>query len=124
MLLAIKDHASDMHFEPFEEEFKIRVRPTACSTRWSRRRSTLAFASRRASRSWPTSTSAERRLPAGRPIELTVAGHPIDLACRAADDVRRERRDGSARPVGSSSTSTPSMNPETLPRFRKVNQQA
>src|SRR4029077_19478378 len=26
MLLAIKDQASDIHFEPFEDEFKIRVR--------------------------------------------------------------------------------------------------
>ena len=24
LLLAIKDHASDIHFEPFEDEFKIR----------------------------------------------------------------------------------------------------
>ena len=26
LLLAIKDQASDIHFEPFEDEFKIRVR--------------------------------------------------------------------------------------------------
>ena len=26
LLLAIKDHASDIHFEPFEEEFRIRIK--------------------------------------------------------------------------------------------------
>jgi type IV pilus assembly protein PilB len=26
MLLAIRDQASDIHFEPFEDEFKIRVK--------------------------------------------------------------------------------------------------
>ena len=26
LLLGIKEHASDLHFEPFETEFKIRVR--------------------------------------------------------------------------------------------------
>ena len=26
LLLAIKDHASDLHFEPFEDEFRIRIK--------------------------------------------------------------------------------------------------
>jgi type IV pilus assembly protein PilB len=26
MLLAIRDQASDIHFEPFEDEFKIRIK--------------------------------------------------------------------------------------------------
>ena len=26
LLLAIKDHASDIHFEPFEDEFRIRIK--------------------------------------------------------------------------------------------------
>ncbi len=26
LLMAIKDHASDIHFEPFEDEFRIRIK--------------------------------------------------------------------------------------------------
>ena len=57
LLLAIKDQASDIHFEPFEDEFKMRIRPTACCTKWCRRRATWPSPSPPASRSWPTSTS-------------------------------------------------------------------
>ncbi len=53
--------------------------PTACCTKWCRRRGTWPSPSPRASRSWPNLDIAERRMPQDGRIRLTVGGHPVDL---------------------------------------------
>ncbi len=50
LLLAIKDHASDIHFEPFEDEFRIRIKPNGCSMKWFRHLATWPLQSLRASK--------------------------------------------------------------------------
>ncbi len=79
LLLAIKDHASDLHFEPFEDEFRFASRPTACCTKWCRRRAHLAFAITTRIKVMANLDIAERRMPQDGRIELTVGGHPVDL---------------------------------------------
>ena len=55
LLLAIKDQASDDHFEPFEDEFQdFAFEPTACSTKWFLRHGIWPTLLRRVSRSWPS----------------------------------------------------------------------
>ena len=64
LLLAIKDHASDLHFEPFEDEFQASAsRPTGCYTKWCRRRRHLAFAITTRIKVMANLDIAERRLP-------------------------------------------------------------
>lgn len=57
MLLAIKDQASDIHFEPFEDEFKIRVRADGVLYEMVPPPVTSPPPSSVVSRSWPTWTS-------------------------------------------------------------------
>src|SRR6185436_13389848 len=57
LLQAIKDKASDIHFEPFEDEFKMRYRINVMSNL----------------------DIAERRMPQDGRIELSVNNQPIDL---------------------------------------------
>jgi len=51
MLLAIRDQASDIHFEPFEDEFKIRVKAASCM-KWCHRLAIWRMQSCLVSRSW------------------------------------------------------------------------
>ena len=51
---AVQDRASDIHFEPFEDEFKIRYRVDGALYEMTPPRSTLRCRSSRASRSWRT----------------------------------------------------------------------
>ncbi len=79
LLQAIKDKASDIHFEPFEEEFKMRYRidgvlyemmppPTHIASAISSRIKVMA-----------NLDIAERRMPQDGRIELNVNNQPIDL---------------------------------------------
>ena len=79
LLQAIKDKASDIHFEPFEEEFKMRYRidgvlyemmppPAHISAAISSRIKVMA-----------NLDIAERRVPQDGRIELNVNNQPIDL---------------------------------------------
>jgi type IV pilus assembly protein PilB len=79
MLLAIKDHASDIHFEPFEDEFKIRVKADGVLYEMVPPPQHLAFAITTRVKVMANLDIAERRLPQDGRIELTVGGHPIDL---------------------------------------------
>jgi type IV pilus assembly protein PilB len=54
LLLAIKDHASDIHFEPFEDEFRIRIKAEGVLYEMVPPRGTWHLPSPRASKSWPT----------------------------------------------------------------------
>ena len=79
LLQAIRDKASDIHFEPFENEYKMRYRidgvlyemippPKYIATALSSRIKVMADLD-----------IAERRLPQDGRISLTVQGNPVDL---------------------------------------------
>jgi len=78
-LLAIKDHASDLHFEPFENEFKIRIRADGVLYEMVPPPRHLAFAITTRIKVMANLDIAERRLPQDGRIRLTVGGHPVDL---------------------------------------------
>jgi type IV pilus assembly protein PilB len=79
LLLAIKDHASDLHFEPFENEFKIRIRADGVLYEMVPPPRHLAFAITTRIKVMADLNIAERRLPQDGRIRLTVGGHPVDL---------------------------------------------
>src|SRR5688572_1940875 len=79
LLLAIKDHASDVHFEPFEDEFRIRIKADGVLFEMVPPPRHLAFAITTRIKVMANLDIAERRLPQDGRIELTVGGHPIDL---------------------------------------------
>ncbi len=79
LLQAIKDKASDIHFEPFETDFKIRYRVDGALYEMSPppRRLALPIISR--IKVMSGLNIAERRVPQDGRIALTVAGHQVDL---------------------------------------------
>ncbi|MGA2031097.1 MAG: ATPase, T2SS/T4P/T4SS family [Thermoguttaceae bacterium] len=79
LLMAIKDHASDLHFEPFENEFKIRIRSDGILYEMVPPPRHLAFAITTRIKVMADLDIAERRLPQDGRIRLTVGGHPVDL---------------------------------------------
>lgn len=79
LLLAIKDHASDLHFEPFEDEFRIRIKADGVLYEMVPPPRHLAFAITTRIKVMANLDIAERRLPQDGRIELTVGGHPVDL---------------------------------------------
>lgn len=78
-LLAIRDRASDLHFEPFENEFKIRIRADGVLYEMVPPPRHLAFAITTRIKVMADLDIAERRLPQDGRIRLTVGGHPVDL---------------------------------------------
>jgi len=78
-LLAIKDHASDLHFEPFENEFKIRIRADGILYEMVPPPRHMAFAITTRIKVMADLDIAERRLPQDGRIQLSVGGHPIDM---------------------------------------------
>ena len=79
LLLAIRDHASDLHFEPFENEFKIRIRADGVLYEMVPPPRHLALAITTRIKVMANLDIAERRLPQDGRIRLTVGGHPVDL---------------------------------------------
>jgi type IV pilus assembly protein PilB len=79
LLLAIKDSASDLHFEPFEDEFRIRIKADGVLYEMVPPPRHLAFAITTRIKVMANLDIAERRLPQDGRIELTVGGHPVDL---------------------------------------------
>jgi type IV pilus assembly protein PilB len=79
LLMAIKDHASDVHFEPFEDEFRIRIKADGVLYEMVPPPRHLAFAITTRIKVMANLDIAERRLPQDGRIELTVGGHPVDL---------------------------------------------
>ncbi|KPJ75040.1 MAG: pilus assembly protein PilB [Planctomycetes bacterium DG_20] len=79
LLQAIRDSASDIHFEPFEDEFKMRYRIDGVLYEMvpPPRHIALAVASR--IKVMASLDIAERRVPQDGRIELTVGGKPVDL---------------------------------------------
>ncbi len=79
LLLAIKDHASDIHFEPFEDEFRIRIKADGVLFEMVPPPRHLAFAITTRIKVMANLNISERRLPQDGRIELVVGGHPVDL---------------------------------------------
>lgn len=79
LLMAIKDHASDLHFEPFEDEFRIRIKSDGVLYEMVPPPRHLAFAITTRIKVMANLDIAERRMPQDGRIELQVGGHPVDL---------------------------------------------
>jgi len=78
-LMGIKDHASDLHFEPFEDEFKIRIKADGTLYEMVPPPRHLASAITTRIKVMSNLDIAERRLPQDGRIQMRVAGHPIDF---------------------------------------------
>ncbi|AHF93357.1 type II secretory pathway, ATPase PulE/Tfp pilus assembly pathway, ATPase PilB [Opitutaceae bacterium TAV1] len=76
---AIKDKASDVHFEPFEHEFKIRYRIDGALYEMSPPPKHLALPITSRIKVLSNLNIAERRVPQDGRIKLTVNGKPVDL---------------------------------------------
>ena len=79
LLQAIKDKASDIHFEPFEDEFKMRYRIDGVLYEMMPPPKYVAMAISSRIKVMATLDIAERRLPQDGRIELQLKGQPIDL---------------------------------------------
>ena len=79
LLQAIKDRASDIHFEPFENEFKMRYRIDGVLYEMVPPPKHLGPAITSRVKVMANLDIAERRLPQDGRIELSVGGNPIDL---------------------------------------------
>lgn len=76
---AIKDQASDVHFEPFADEFKIRYRIDGALYEMAPPPKHLALPVISRIKVLSNLNIAERRIPQDGRIELRVSGKPIDL---------------------------------------------
>jgi type IV pilus assembly protein PilB len=79
LLQAIKDRASDIHFEPFENEFKMRYRIDGVLYEMVPPPKHLGTAITSRIKVMSNLDIAERRLPQDGRIELSVGGMPVDL---------------------------------------------
>jgi len=79
LLQAIRDKASDIHFEPFESEFKMRYRIDGVLYEMVPPPKHLALPIVSRIKVMAKLDIAERRLPQDGRIELTVGNSPIDL---------------------------------------------
>lgn len=79
LLQAIKDKASDIHFEPFEDEFKMRYRIDGILYEMMPPPAHIAPAISSRIKVMANLDIAERRLPQDGRIELNVNNQPIDL---------------------------------------------
>lgn len=79
LLQAIKDKASDIHFEPFESDFKIRYRVDGTLYDMIPPPRNLALAVTSRVKVLSNLNVAERRLPQDGRIQLNVGGKNIDL---------------------------------------------
>jgi len=79
LLQAIRDKASDIHFEPFEDEFKMRYRIDGVLYEMVPPPRYIAMAITSRIKVMSNLDIAERRLPQDGRIELVVGGNPVDL---------------------------------------------
>ncbi len=76
---AIQDRASDIHFEPFEDEFKIRYRVDGALYEMAPPPKHLALPVISRIKVLSNLNIAERRLPQDGRIQLNIAGRQVDL---------------------------------------------
>jgi type IV pilus assembly protein PilB len=122
LLLAIKDQASDIHFEPFEDEFKIRVKADGVLYEMVPPPRHLANAIVTRIKVMSNLDIAERRLPQDGRIELNVGGNTVDLRVSVlptlfGESVVMRVLD---RTVVQLDLNKIGMDPGTLTRIRKV----
>jgi type IV pilus assembly protein PilB len=122
LLMAIREHASDLHFEPFEDEFKIRIKADGVLYEMVPPPRHLAFAITTRIKVMANLDIAERRLPQDGRIELTVGGHPVDLRVSVlptmfGESVVMRVLD---RSVTSLNLASVGMDEPTLKKFRNV----
>lgn len=79
MMLAIREKASDIHFEPFEDEFKMRYRVDGVMYEMVPPPRHLAAAIASRIKVMANLDIAERRIPQDGRIELNIGGNPVDL---------------------------------------------
>jgi len=79
LLQAIKDRASDIHLEPFEDRFRVRYRVDGVLYEMTPPPLHLAPALISRVKVMSSLNIAERRIPLDGRIELNIAGRPIDL---------------------------------------------
>ncbi|VAX41866.1 Type IV fimbrial assembly, ATPase PilB [hydrothermal vent metagenome] len=121
LLLAIKDQASDIHFEPFEDEFKIRVRADGVLYEMVPPPRHLANAIVSRIKVMADLDIASRRMPQDGRIELNVGGNPVDLRVSVLPTMHGEAvviriLD---RTVVQLDLNKIGMDPNTLTRFRE-----
>jgi type IV pilus assembly protein PilB len=79
LLQAIRDKASDIHFEPFENEYKMRYRIDGVLYEMIPPPKYIAAALSSRIKVMANLDIAERRMPQDGRISLTVQGNPVDL---------------------------------------------
>ncbi|MFA6135352.1 MAG: ATPase, T2SS/T4P/T4SS family [Phycisphaerae bacterium] len=79
LLEAIKNRASDIHFEPFEDEFKMRYRIDGLLYEMLPPPKSIAAAIASRVKVMANLNIAERRIPQDGRIELTINNAPVDL---------------------------------------------
>lgn len=122
LLLAIKDHASDIHFEPFEDEFRIRIKAEGVLYEMVPPPRHLAFAITTRIKVMANLDIAERRMPQDGRIELMVGGHPVDLRVSVLPTIFGESTVMRVldRSVVNLSLDNVGMNEETMANFRSA----
>jgi type IV pilus assembly protein PilB len=122
LLLAIKEQASDIHFEPFEDEFKVRVKADGMLYEMVPPPRHLANAIITRIKVMAELDIAERRLPQDGRIELNVGGNSVDLRVSVlptlfGESVVMRVLD---RTVVQLDLNKIGMDPNTLARFRET----
>lgn len=79
LLQAIRDKASDIHFEPFEDEFKMRYRIDGVLFEMVPPPKYIALAVASRIKVMASLDIAERRMPQDGRVELLIEGRPVDL---------------------------------------------
>ncbi len=122
LLLAIKDQASDIHFEPFEDEFKVRVKADGLLYEMVPPPRHLANAIVTRIKVMSDLDIAERRLPQDGRIELNVGGNPVDLRVSVLPTMNGEAVVMRVldRSVISLDLNKIGMDPGTLSKFRRL----
>lgn len=122
LLLAIKDQASDIHFEPFEDEFKVRVKADGLLYEMVPPPRHLANAIVTRIKVMSELDIAERRMPQDGRIELNVGGSPVDLRVSILPTMNGESVVMRVldRTVIQLDLNKIGMDPNTLSKFRRM----
>jgi type IV pilus assembly protein PilB len=121
-LLGIKDKASDVHFEPFEDEYKMRYRTDGVLYEMVPPPRHLAMAISSRIKVMSNLDIAERRLPQDGRIELNVGGNPVDMRVSVLPTMFGESVVVRVldRTVVSLDLNKVGMEPETIAEFRQI----
>ena len=122
LLIAVKENASDIHFEPFEDKFRIRIKADGVLQEIPDPSPHLAFAITTRIKVLSNLDIAERRLPQDGRIELLSGGNPVEfrvsvLPTLFGESVVMRVLD---RGVVSLDLEKLGMNPDILSSFRKM----